>query len=276
AEQFCPNAKIIHVDLDAAEINKIFEADISVVRDVSEVVKDVASLLATKMSGKRKISFSEWNSELAKINEKHDALKKRNAPCSLISELPSFAEKGGVKKSDIIVTTDVGQHQMWASQFYPVEKPCTFITSGSLGTMGFGLPVALGASFANPKKRVICISGDGSILMNIQELATLAELNLQVTIIVFENETLGMVYQQQKYLFGKKYSQSIFEKVPDIVAIARGFGVDAFDIEEDEMWYKKAFAKGKPCLVRVKVSREEDVLPFVLPNTANIDAILPK
>ena len=165
---------------------------------------------------------------------------------------------------------------MWAAQYYPVERPRSFLTSGSLGTMGFGLPVAIGASIANPDSRVVCFSGDGSIMMNIQEMATLAELNLPVTIIVFQNGTLGMVYQQQKFLFDKNYSASVFGKVPDLLSIARGFGIEAIDADTDPDWYKKAFDTKnpvKPRFVRVSVDPEETVLPFVPGGKANIDSI---
>ena len=165
---------------------------------------------------------------------------------------------------------------MFAAQYYPVNEPRTFLTSGSLGTMGFGLPAAIGAAFANPDKRVICISGDGSILMNIQELATLAENNLAVTVIVFVNHTLGMVYQQQKFLFDKNYSASNFAGQPDLLEIAKGFGIETADATNDSEWYKKAFdakRKNKPCFVTVKVDPEENVLPFVPGGKANIESI---
>ena len=138
--------------------------------------------------------------------------------------------------------------------------------------MGFGLPTALGAAMANPGKRVVCFSGDGSILMNIQELATLAELNLDVTVVLFKNGSLGMVRQQQEYLFKKNYSASIFEKVPDFLTVAKGFGIDAVDAVADKDWAAKAFAKG-PHLVLVNIDMEENVLPFVSAGRANIEAI---
>ena len=153
-----------------------------------------------------------------------------------------------------------------------VKNARQILTSGSLGTMGFGLPAAIGAALANPEKRVVCISGDGSILMNVQELATLAELDLNVTIIVFQNGTLGMVRQQQEYLFNNNYSASIFTKVPDCVKVAQGFGIDAVDAVSESDWEKKAFSKG-PHLVRVHIEMNENVLPFVKAGSANIDAI---
>jgi acetolactate synthase-1/2/3 large subunit len=170
------------------------------------------------------------------------------------------------------VTTDVGQHQMWAAQYYPVEHARQFLTSGSLGTMGFGLPAAVGAALANPSKRVVCISGDGSILMNIQELATLSEERLNVTIFIFQNGSLGMVRQQQDYLFSRNFSASEFMRNPDFVTIAQGFGIEALDASKDEKWYEKAFAQG-PHLVVVPIDKEEKVLPFVKAGSANVDAI---
>ena len=165
---------------------------------------------------------------------------------------------------------------MFAAQYYPVNEPRTFLTSGSLGTMGFGLPAAIGASLQNPQKRVICISGDGSILMNVQELATLAENNLAVTVIIFVNHTLGMVYQQQKFLFDKNYSASTFSAQPDFLQIAKGFGIEGTKANTDSEWFKKAFdqnRKNKPYIVTVKVDPEENVLPFVPGGKANIDSI---
>ena len=197
-------------------------------------------------------------------------------PRKFIADIPAMAKKAGIAADSIIITTDVGQHQMWTAQYYPVEKPRTFLTSGSLGTMGFGLPAAIGASLADPQKRVVCFSGDGSILMNIQELATLAELNLAVTVIVFQNGTLGMVRQQQKYLFDRTFSASVFGKVPDFVTIARGFGIEAVDADKNADWYKTAFAdneKSKPRFILVHADPEEDVLPFVTAGKANIDAV---
>lgn len=211
-----------------------------------------------------------------KESEKNTDFKNSTNPRSFIAAIPELAEKAGTKRTDLIVTTDVGQHQMFAAQYYPIEEPRTFLTSGSLGTMGFGLPAAIGAAMANPEKRVICFSGDGSIMMNIQELATLAENNLPVTVIVFENGTLGMVYQQQKFLFGKTYSASEFIKSPDLLKIAEGFGIEAIDADSDSEWYKKAFDPrrcDKPCFVRVRIDPEENVLPFVPGGKANIDSI---
>jgi len=278
-KQFCPNAKIIHIDIDAAEIDKILESSISIVADVESVLPALAELIKEK----KVIADKTWLSKLHDIKNKNDSVtlgrpknEKLKNPREMIARLPELAQKAGVKADKLIVTTDVGQHQMWAAQYYPVEKPRTFLTSGSLGTMGFGLPAAIGASLAKPDSRIVCISGDGSIMMNLQELATLSELNLPVTVIVLQNGTLGMVYQQQKFLFDKNYSASVFDYVPDFLKIAEGFGIEAVDADNDEEWYKKAFdskRKNKPCFVKLTIDSEESVLPFVPGGRANIDAI---
>lgn len=278
-KQFCPNAKIIHIDIDAAEVDKIMSSNVNIVSDVESVLPVLTQLLNEK-----KISSNEkWLNEIRKIKDDNTSLvcgrpaaEKLANPREIISKIPFYAEKCGITKDKLIATTDVGQHQMWAAQYYPVENPRSFLTSGSLGTMGFGLPSAIGASIANPESRVVCFSGDGSIMMNVQEMATLAELNLPVTIIVFQNGTLGMVYQQQKYLFDKNYSASIFGKVPDLLSIAKGFGIEAIDGDTDPEWWKKAFdstRQNKPCFVRISVDSEESVLPFVPGGKANIDSI---
>ncbi len=284
-EKFCPNAKIIHIDIDAAEIHKIIGADIALVADVKSAFSALSELMretASSILKKEKAARSSWKKEMSELRRQtfsdECGLYKKSTLCNprkFIAELPSKISAAGIKTSDLIVTTDVGQHQMWASQYYPIERPESFLTSGSLGTMGFGLPAAIGAALANPKKHVICFSGDGSIMMNIQELATLSELGLNVTVIVFENGTLGMVYQQQKYLFAKNYSASIFKGQPDLLAIANGFGIQAVDGDSGEAWIKEIFnpkRKG-PAFVRIRVDPEEDVLPYVKAGSANIDSI---
>ena len=289
--KFCPNAKIIHIDIDAAEINKILDSTVSIVAKVETAVPELTKMLKSqKADAKNEQMRAGWADEIINVNkntrstdcgspseeEKNKSFTGSANPRTFIASIPALAEKAGLKREDLLVTTDVGQHQMWAAQYYPVEEPRTFLTSGSLGTMGFGLPAAIGAAIANPKKRTVCFSGDGSIMMNIQELATLAENNLPVTVIVFENGTLGMVYQQQKYLFGKTYSASEFAASPDLLKIAEGFGIETADADKDADWYKKAFDEkrpNKPFFVRVRVDPEENVLPFVPGGKANIDSI---
>ena len=289
--EFCPNANIIHIDVDAAEINKILPSAISIVGSVESILPKITALLAKENLGQNKAEKDAWCDQLIQIKketvsincgspkagDKNNNFEGSINPRSFISSIPELAEKAGTKKDDLLISTDVGQHQMWTAQYYPIEKPRTLLTSGSLGTMGFGLPAAIGAAIANPEKRVICFSGDGSIMMNIQELATLCENNLPVTVIVFENGTLGMVYQQQKILFNKTYSASVFDRSPDLLKIAEGFGIEALDADKDPDWYKKAFDPNrinKPCFVKVRVDPEENVLPFVPGGKANISCIM--
>ena len=277
--KFCPDAKIIHIDIDAAEVDKIMPSTISIVADVESVFPVLAQLASEK-----KIAAPEsWLKKITGLKAENSSVEigrpageKMANPRQIISSVPAMAAKAGIPEEKLIVTTDVGQHQMWAAQYYPVERPRSFLTSGSLGTMGFGLPAAIGAAIEMPDSRVVCFSGDGSIMMNVQEMATLAELNLPVTIIVFQNGTLGMVYQQQKYLFEKNYSASVFGRVPDLLNIAKGFGIEAVDGDSDPEWYMKAFdcnRQNKPCFVRISVDSEETVLPFVPGGKANIDSI---
>lgn len=279
---FCPNAKILHIDIDAAEINKILPSFASLVCGVDHAFPLLTQALRfaapDAAAGKAR---AEWTATLRRLHADTESVELGRSsavpadsvnPRAFIRNIPALAERAGVKADDIIVTTDVGQHQMWSAQYYPVEHARQFLTSGSLGTMGFGLPAAVGAALANPSRRVVCISGDGSILMNVQELATLAELNLNVTVIVLQNGSLGMVRQQQQYLFGGNYSASIFEKQPDLLAVAAGFGIDPVDASADAEWYRKAFTAG-PHFVRLHISMEENVLPFVSAGKANIDAI---
>ncbi len=277
--KFCPKAKILHIDIDAAEINKIFQAKLSIAGSIEDILPLISSELQKNTDKSGNEFRKKWISDLQKTYAETENFelgrgKDKNAvnPRKFIAEIPLKAKECGLESSDIIVTTDVGQHQMWTAQYYPVERARTLLTSGSLGTMGFGLPAAIGASFANPEKKIVCISGDGSILMNIQELATLRENNLDVTVIVLENKILGMVHQQQEYLFEKNFSASEFTKNPDLLKIAEGFGIEAIDANKDSEWNKKAFEKG-PKFVVVRIEKDETVLPFVKAGTANVDGI---
>ena len=289
--KFCPSAKIIHIDIDAAEINKILPSSVSIIARVENVFDDITNT-AVKIGLAKEIQHEQetWlklikdtkaSTHNSTMGTPEPSMKNKNFmgsinPRTFISSVPDLAQKAGISEKDLLVTTDVGQHQMWAAQYYPIKEPRNFLTSGSLGTMGFGLPTAIGAAIANPEKRVICFSGDGSIMMNLQEMATLAEQNLPVTVIVFENGTLGMVYQQQKFIFEKTYSASEFAVSPDLLKIAEGFGIEAVDADKDPQWFLKAFdskRKNKPCFVKVRVDPEESVLPFVPGGKANIDSI---
>ncbi|HOE07387.1 MAG TPA: biosynthetic-type acetolactate synthase large subunit [Treponemataceae bacterium] len=268
-KQFCPQARIIHIDIDAAEVNKILSSTIGIIGDVESVIP-----LLGGVCRERKIVLPEtaegWIKELKNTESGYP---EDIAAAKIISSLPLTAEKAGYKPEDLIIVTDVGQHQMWTAQYFPFAYPRQFLTSGSLGTMGFGLPTAIGAAFANPGKRVVCITGDGSIQMNIQELATLAELNLDVTVLLFDNEVLGMVRQQQEMLFNKAYSASIFKRPPDLVSVAQAYGIISGDFDEngENILFPKS-NKG-PRFVRICINKDDNVYPFVPAGKKNIDSI---
>ncbi|MBQ7538226.1 MAG: biosynthetic-type acetolactate synthase large subunit [Treponema sp.] len=283
---FCPNAKIIHIDIDAAEINKILPSSVSFVSDTASAFEKINSALNNADLSAGKTARSEWLSSCLELKKQEKIELEMSCSAAECCGAKTCGKKAGanfrnprefIQKlpsgDNIIVTTDVGQHQMWAAQYFDVQRPRQFLTSGSLGTMGFGLPVALGAAFAQPEKRIVCISGDGSILMNIQELATMAENKLNVTVIVLENGALGMVRQQQEYLFDRHYSASTFPSNPDLLKIAEGFGITAIDADTDPDWEKKAFESKGPVFVRTKIARCENVLPFVKGGSLNIDSI---
>ena len=283
---FCPKAKIIHIDIDAAEINKILPSYINFVGSTIDAFSQINSSLKKADLSEFKNERAKWLSSCIELKNQEKIQLEMSCAAADCCGAKTCGKKGGANYrnprefiaslpsgNDIIVTTDVGQHQMWAAQYFDVQRPRQFLTSGSLGTMGFGLPAALGAAFAEPDKRIVCISGDGSILMNIQELATMAENNLNVTVIVLENGALGMVRQQQEYLFDKHYSASTFASNPDLLKIAEGFGIRSVDADADPDWQKKAFDVKGPVFVRTKIARCENVLPFVKGGSLNIESL---
>jgi len=245
--EFCPRAKVVHVDIDPAELGKNHHVDHAWAGDVGRLLEVLAD---------------RW------------PLRNRTRAFDPASVFRALAAAAG---PDALVTTDVGQHQMWAAQHYPVLRPGSFLTSGGLGTMGFGLPSAIGAALAAPGRRVVCISGDGSLLMNVQELATLAELRLPVTVVLFHNGGLGLVRQQQELFYNARYLASGLDSGPDFCALARAFGVAAWSVGgrfTAEQAFTGALAHEGPGLVVVPVPRQALVLPMVAPGTPNTDAIL--
>ena len=214
--------KILHIDIDAAEIDKLVESRVSAVADTETALPVLAECIRSYMArtGKK-----------ATATEQCDPVDELSEGARLIACLPEAAARAGLDKKDIVVVTDVGQHQMWTAQGYPFTEPRQLLTSGSLGTMGFGLPAAIGAALASPGKRILCISGDGSIMMNVQELATLAELNCDITLAVIDNNALGLVKQLQASGFKHRYSASAYKKPSDIASIAEAFGIPSRHID---------------------------------------------
>jgi len=267
AAEFCPRASIIHVDIDQAEINKVKRAHLSIGGDVKAVLEAISGLIAED-------ARPTWLARVAELKRQFPLVlpdaDDRFHPVNVIRAITTAAPH------DAIITTDVGQHQMWVAQTYPVRAPRTLLTSAGLGTMGFGLPAAIGAALAHPGRRVICVSGDGSIQMNIQELATLAELHLPITIVIMNNGHLGLVRQQQELFYDGNYIASKFARKLDFAAIAREFGVRAEKLAEDDSFvdaFAEALTHDGPCVIDVPIHDAENVLPMVPPGAATRDMI---
>ena len=264
-EKFCPKASIIHVDIDPSEINKVKNSNLSMVVDIKKFLSEMIPLVADK-------TRSSWIDRVECFKEKYP-LPSYDNPLHPANIIPYIASK--VPK-DTLISTDVGEHQMWTAQRYPFNSPKTLLTSGGLGTMGFGLPVAIGAALANRDKTVLCFSGDGSILMNIQELATLADFNLNVKVIILTNHHLGLVRQQQQLFYNEHYIASHFISNPDFKTIAKGFGINSYDLGTEENPHKKldeVLSQNGPCVINIPIEECENILPMVAPGKSNLEMI---
>lgn len=261
---FCPNANVIHVDIDPSEINKIKHSNISLVSNVYNFLQ--AIIKETERNDRL-----EWINRIKQYKEKYPLPHYNNKlhPANLI---PFIANN---IPSDTIITTDVGEHQMWVAQRYPFKTPKTFITSGGLGTMGFGLPTAIGAALENPNKTILCFSGDGSILMNIQELATLKDYNLNIKVIILNNHHLGLVRQQQELFYNKHYIASKFISNPQFNTIAEGFGIKGYNLLNENSLDSliDILNSPNPSIINVPIKDTEMILPMVSPGGSNIDMI---
>lgn len=262
-QEFCPNAKIVHIDIDHSELDKIRTASLGILGDI----QDVLQVLVSKVHVNPRSEWLEYISALRAAFPQHSPTEGGyDSPQKLIRRIGELAD------DSTIVCTDVGKHQMWTAQSYPFKRERQWLTSGGLGTMGFGLPAAIGASLAAPDRRVICFSGDGSLLMNIQELATAAEQRVNVTVVLLNNNCLGLVHQQQELFFKANYFSSEYQIAVDFIKIAEGFGWRTLDLAsstDPDADLKQAFSCQGPCLVHVPVDREEKVLPMVPPGAAN-------
>lgn len=263
-ELFCRNARIIHIDVDPRELGKIKPIAYGVVADAQLAL---ARLCENTPARER----PRWRARIAEL--------RAERPLVLSGHGTAFLQRLAAELDRrTIVTTDVGQHQMWVAQCLPFHEPRTLLTSGGLGTMGFGLPAAIGAALACPGRKVVCVSGDGSLLMNVQELATLAELGLDVTTFVMNNAQLGLVRQQQQLFYGQRYSAAHFERGTDFAALGRAFGVRgerARAAELSRAHLRELLDTPGPALIDVLVPGDENVLPMVPPGAANLDMILP-
>jgi acetolactate synthase-1/2/3 large subunit len=266
---FAPKATIIHIDIDPAEIGKNVRVDVPVVGDAKNVLSALlaAYLKIVEKSGKsdRKL----WLDLIVEWKEKYPLKYKSDSsvikPEYVIEQI--FKMTGG----DAVITTEVGQNQMWAAQYYTVLKPRTFITSGGLGTMGFGFPAAIGAQVGRPDRIVFDIAGDGSFQMVSQELATAVINHIPVKVAIMNNGFLGLVRQWQELLYNKRYSHTCIENCPDFVKLAEAYGavgLRATRPEEVEPVLKEAINNGKVTVIDFRIEREENVFPFVPPGSA--------
>jgi acetolactate synthase-1/2/3 large subunit len=268
ANEFCSNAAIIHIDIDKSELSKIKSAHFNINGNIQTILRDVMPFI-------EKNNRTEWIAEIERTKKKLP-YSSPTPEGNLFHPLRIIREVARNIPDDSIVTTDVGQHQMWVAQGYPFSRPRTFLTSAGLGTMGFGLPAAIGASLANPDKKVVCFSGDGSILMNIQEMATMAENNLNITVILFNNGCLGLVRQQQELFYHKNYIASRFHSIPDFAAIGNAFGINGFDLKDSQDPLREVsgiLKLKKPAVINIPISFSENVFPIVPPGAANVNMI---
>lgn len=272
-KRFAPNAKIVHIDIDPAEIGKNVKVDVPIVGDAQHVLKEINNLISEK--NLKKENHLSWVNQILEWKKKWPLKLPTSSeltPQHLISRISS-----AVKDKDVIITTGVGQHQMWAAQYIGLRGSRRFITSGGLGTMGFGLPAAIGAQVGRPDALVIDIDGDGSFQMVLQDLGTIARYNLPVKIVIINNRYLGMVRQWQELFFGRRYYAVDLEKgSPDFVKLADAYGIKASTVESldelDEKIEEMVNHQG-PYILDARVKEEENVFPMV-PAGASLDEII--
>ncbi len=258
--EFAPHAKVIHFDIDTAEINKRREADAPILGDLKENLPLLAMAL----------EIAPWQEKLQQM--KVDFGWRYDHPGDNIFAPAVLKEISDLMPKNSCVTTDVGQHQMWAAQHMSFNDPCNFLTSGSMGTMGFGLPAAIGAQISRPHDTVIAVSGDGSIMMNVQELATIKRFQIPVKIVLIDNAKLGMVRQWQDLFFDGRLSETDLSDNPDFVMLANAFDIKAKQVSkksEVTAAIEEMLDHDGPYLLQVKIDAQENVWPLVPPNTAN-------
>ena len=277
-DSFSPNSIKIHVDIDTSSINKNVNVDIPIIGDISVVAEQMIKYWKEKNYKTDKESLIKWWKKIEEWKKidclKYDNSKEIIKPQYAIQKLYEFT-----KDQDTIITTEVGQHQMWAAQFYKFEKPNKWLTSGGLGTMGYGFPAALGAQIANPNSLVIDIAGESSILMNIQEMSTAIQHRLPVKIFILNNEYMGMVRQWQELLHEGRYSESYMDSLPDFVKLAESFnavGLRAKKPDELDEVITEMIKSDKTVIADIVVDKEENCFPMIQSGSAHNEMVLNK
>lgn len=266
-EKFGENATIIHMDIDKAEINKNVKSKFSLIGDLKDTLTTLTALCESKSNPEWLKEISDWKAQFDKTPEYNS--KDFAHAYHIIESVQKLTT------ADDIIVTDVGQHQMWVSQKYKFEKPRTWCTSGGLGTMGYGMGAAIGAQTANPDKRVVLFTGDGSFHMNLNETVTLKSYNLPIMVVVMNNSVLGMVRQWQKLFYGHRFSQTDPHRATDFVELAKAFGIDGMRVHNDsevESVLERHLTL-KPVIVDCVLSPDENVLPMIPPGKTVDDMI---
>ena len=265
--EFCPNAKIIHIDIDRSELHKVKDAHVAIAGDVGQVLSELLPRVKPQL---RKRWLSHVESLKGRFPLAMPGVDNPRSPYGLIHAVANCLDDSA------IITSDVGQHQMWVAQAYPFRRSRQWLNSGGLGTMGFGFPAAIGAALAAPDRTVVCFSGDGSLKMNIQEMATAAQEDVNVKIVLFNNQSLGLVHQQQSMFYGKRIMASRYERPTDFLKIAEGFGMRAVDLDpapNPRATLAEALTTPGPCLIHATIDPNEFVYPMVPPGAANSEMI---
>lgn len=266
-KQFAPNAKVVHIDLDPAEIGKNIKAYYHIVGDVKQVLEAVLSEIP-------KIEHNEWVDQVSQWKEEYP-LDYQRGPTLTPQYIIEKVSK--VSQGDAIITTEVGQHQMWAAQFYKYKEPRTFLSSGGLGTMGYGTGASIGAQIGMPHKQVVHIAGDGSFRMNCNELCTIRYYNIPVIILIINNQVLGMVRQWQTFFYENRHSQTTLDRGPDFVKLADAYDIPGYRVttqEDFDTIFTKAYLEKGPVVIDCQVDKDEFVLPMVPPGAPIKDLIL--
>ena len=278
--EFAPHAKVIHIDVDSAEIGKNKAVDIPIVGDAKLIMEELLPEVEKQVSKNREflLSREKW---LMKVKSWAERYPLYYEPSDRVIKPQFVIEKiCEVTEGEAIITTDVGQHQMWVAQYYRFRFPRQLVTSGGLGTMGFGVPAAVGAKVGRPDKTVFCISGDGSFQMNMQEIVTAVQYSIPIKVAIINNGFLGMVRQWQGIFYDRNYSQVHLDVQPDFVRLVEAMGGVGLRVErpEDvEKALKEAMSiNDRPVVIDFVVDREEDVYPMVPPGGALHEMILPK